>query len=249
MVEDELSPIDYLFTLRGREREAFHTIIDSVNTFLAQENSATERLVDILRIEQSINSALQEHDPELIDAIKHVIAQILEDDASLALLAEKLNDYKDRVIAATMLGWFRSRAKEVIPDLIDLAGWPGNATEAAKQAILLIGHAESEVMSALRKSVLDSDDGGFRELWDLAVRAGYSSLLEFQDIVRMAVQSRNPHLREAAADAIWRLDTADKQRFASILDLLKNDPYEHVRLVHLQPDFDKRSFCAKLQKK
>ena len=118
-----ISPIEYLFTLEGSERRVFHVIINLVNEVLVKNNSATERLADILKHDQSIRIILQEYDSDLTDTIVESILRVLEDDASLPFLVDKLHNYRGRVTAAAILGWFGRRAIAVIPDLIELANW------------------------------------------------------------------------------------------------------------------------------
>ena len=79
-------------------------------------------------------------------------------------------------------------------------------------------------------SISENDDGEFRELWDLIVRAGYHQLLPgFLDTLQTAAQSDNPDMREAVADAIGKLDALSKQKVSLVLDQLKNYPDDNVR--------------------
>ncbi len=169
-------PVDALFAFQGPKREILHVIIDLVKSFLAENGRASRQLVDRLKTyNPGDHPSLQQYDIDLVNMVFGTVIEVLEDDNSLTFLVDKLSDYYGRVLAATMLGWFGPRAREVVPQLIGIASGTGVAVGVAKQAILLIGYPESETLAALRASVLENDDGAFRELCDLTAQAGYDS--------------------------------------------------------------------------
>jgi hypothetical protein len=222
--------IDYLFTLRGTEREIFTIIFDDINHLLAKGDITTENLVNALKNNRFVDPMLQQYDTKLTTAILTTIIKMLEDEDAIFVLANKLGEYNDRYLAATMLGWFGPKAWIAIPQLVDLASGSSGAVGAAKQSIILIGQAESQIMAALLMSIAADDDGEFRELWDLIVRAGHHQLAPgFLDTLQTAAQSNNPDMKEAVVDAIEKLDALSKQKVSFVLDQLKDDSDDVMR--------------------
>jgi len=221
--------INYLFTLNTEGKKALYSLIERINMTTVYKGSSPENIREGLLRQANNDSVLREIDAQLVNTIIDGIVQMLNNNRIIPFLISKLDDYDDRYLAAIMLGWFGARAQSAISDLISLASGSSGVVEVAKQSVIQIGNAESEIISALQNSVAFNDDGEFRELSNLAVRYGCSSNTMFQNILKVATESDNPDLREAVADIISTLEGEIKQGFTSILDILKSDPNEHVR--------------------
>jgi hypothetical protein len=225
-------PVEFLFTLNDSERKIFWAMISAINIFITNNKASNSYLVEWLKDRRNIELNLQEYDSKLINYVVNKVIEVIEDDDSVRFLIRGLsnvNYFQYRFIIATMLGWFGSRAKEALPNLVQHASGSGPEVEAAKSAILLIGDASTEIATALRTSISYGDDGELRELCDLACRTSFYTTSDFFDILHVAAKSENPHIREAVADCIRQLDISVKQKFGTILDQLKADLNDDVR--------------------
>lgn len=205
--ERNSSPIEHLFHLQRAERKAFSSIVAAINQAMRGSYSMLQYPEDIL----------------------NTVAQALRDDRTYPFLVEKLKDPHQRYLAVIMLGWLGSKAERVLPELVELASWPSEVTGEACRAVIRIGNAETEVLCALLRSARAHEDMEFRHLWGLAYDAGYTSLEGFHDAIRVAAQSPNSDLREAAAHAAGDLNPADREKLVVTLEQLMQDEREFVR--------------------
>jgi len=227
--------IDRIFNLHGPESEVFRIIIDIIDRIFMDLNNRAEFSADMLRAYCSKASTLRNYDQKMVEATIELVTSILTEDTQIIpLLISKLSDYRDRVLAATMLGWLGSKAHAAIPTLVGHASGQGPATEAAKQAILRIGQAAWAITAALDDSIVAGDDGAFRELYSLALRGEYTTTPGFFRIVAAAAHSKSAHIREAAADAIGQMDSVRKEHYMTLLNQLKVDPDSNVRRSALE---------------
>lgn len=211
-------------------------VIDWIDSLLvAQDISRVGRLSNVLRPYTDVPSSiiLDEYPRERVKAIIDLIVSVLEDSDSVPYLLNRLTnlprDYEAYCICI-LLGWFGAGASVAVPLLVGFADG-GITARVAKQAIVRIGNAETEILSALRGHLTFNDADSFREISVLAIQAGAYTKDDFHTIMEMASQSIEPEIRCETAIAIGYLDNAQKQRFIPILDHLANDGEEFVRIA------------------
>lgn len=224
-------PTYYLFTTRGHAREALFALLNRVRLMLLEDISILHHLIETLKYYRAYGFPIEGYDSSLIHSTLDDVIKTLEDESLIYDLIDRLKVYDDRFIATVLLGWFGSKAHLALPRLIDIARGSSSSVEVAKQSVILIGNAEQQIVLALRTSILDSDDGAFRELIDLVNRIGYSHNPDFENILNLAMSSENPHIRESLADAISSLSPLQKQQFLPFLERLAQDPEENVKSV------------------
>lgn len=217
-----MDSLDYLYS----KRYASYTIVVLISDILGHSERPGQGLLNALTRFQDL---LRQLDFEEFRGVLEAMIKTLQDDTAIARLAQKLKDSQTLFIAAAMLGWYGSRAKGVLPKLVGIASTYNEATEVAKQSVLLIGDAEKEILAALRMSVSEPDDEAFTELASLAKRAGCEIMPEFQELLEEAARSSSADIRELVADTIEFLPSPIKKRFAAILEQLSQDPVERVR--------------------
>lgn len=222
---------DDIFMLNYDERQVLRSVLNQISANTEQAKLTPEQIREKLIHEVPYHGELKRFDDQTVSKVTEALAQVLSSEAAIPFLISKLQDYDSRYLAALLLGWFGEKAEAAVSELVNIASGSGGAVEVAKQSIILIGNAEREIILALQKSVSANDDGEFRELSDLALRYKGIPQMEFQRILELAVQSKNSDLREAVADVISKLNATDKQRFTLILERLKNDADENVRLA------------------
>jgi hypothetical protein len=226
--------IDYLFAIREPvELNVLFELVQAVNSLLVKKQASTLGLVSVLRAYQSKgkNSLLDlgQVDQQLRDTLLDAVIDMLEDNNAVYDLMDRLQDYDSRFLAASFLGWFGPEGRPAAQQLIDLASGNSAAVEAAKQSLLLIGNTEHEIILALQASLAADDDGAFRELCDLAVRASNRNSDDFFAVLRVATDSYNPHIREVVADTIKELPSEVKKRMFPFLKRLAQDADSNVR--------------------
>jgi len=115
-----------------------------------------------------------------------------------------------------LLGWLVTQSP-LYPDVLEALVRAGDKP-SGQVCVLIQEYAEKD------------DDEAVRHLFDLACR--FSSAVQ-PDVVAVAVElieHANPHIRETAADAIWRIGLPHGLAGRAKLQLLsRNDQCEHVR--------------------
>jgi hypothetical protein len=226
--------IDYLFAIREPdELNALFEFMKAINSLLAKKQANTDGLVSVLRAYQNKTEGsplyLGQVARQLRSTILNAVIAMLEDDNAVYELMDRLQDYDSRFLAASFLGWFGPGGRPAVQQLIDIASGASAAVEAAKQSLLLIGNTEHEIMLALQASLDADDDGAFRELCDLAVRANCENSDDFFAAFRVAIDSNNSHVREVVVDTIKELPTEAKKRMLPFLKRLAQDADSNVR--------------------
>jgi HEAT repeat protein len=221
--------VNQLLNLQGSEREILHKFIELIGSVLVEDSLLTSQLVILLQKPGRTSLQCDNYDLDKVNFVRNQIINMLMDDQSVEILINKLDEYRTRYVVATMLGWFRSKAKIALPKLIGIVGDSGLANGAAKRSILLIGVDKKYIFEEMQNSIYTGDDGVFRELCDLVVIASYRTFPAFVDLLRSGSISDNSNIREVVADYIGRLAPSEKIQLLPVLEKLKCDPEKYVR--------------------
>jgi HEAT repeat protein len=148
-------------------------------------------------------------------------------DRAVPVLIQEL-DHKKAMPIAKALGLLMDRpgAAEAIPRLLDwvVANAPVRS-EALEAVIRAGGSVVPELVKRLKFSAEAGDDEAVRHLLDLGVRLPEDAQEPVVEVIVGLLKDSNPHIREAAADAVWGLGlpqgapAADSLRAISANDL------------------------------
>lgn len=208
--------IDQIISLRGEDSRILSVFVELIGLQMDREGASSDRINAILDDPNTYTNQLARYNPEEVTSIKNLLTAIFQNDQSIQMLVEKLEDYDSRFLAITFLGWFGEKARSVIPEFIGVIGSGHPANAAAKRAIQLIGGGEELVLSAIKQSIMQEDDASFLELIDLALHTQLRESKEFDDVFSLGAKSKNPQMRWAAAFWISQLPEASKQSMKKI---------------------------------
>lgn len=221
---------DQITSLRSDDNLILWAFVERIAARLEREGAAAERVIAVLNDPNTCIEELVKYSPEKVSAVKNLLAAVFKNDRSIPHLAEKAQDYDTRFLAITFLGWFGAKARPVIPEFIGTIGSGNPANGAAKRAIQLIGGAEPLVVSAIEQSIANEDDTSFLELIDLALHTPLRHSMEFANLFTLGATSQNADLRWATAFWVDKLPDGQKQRLAKVIDDLRKDSVECVRV-------------------
>ena len=128
-------------------------------------------------------------------------------DRAVPLLIKEL-DHKQANPMAKALGLLMDRpeSEEAIPRLLDWVVAQAPVRQDALEALLRAGDkVVPQLLDRLKRSAREEDDEAVRHLLDLGVQLPEHALGPIVKEVLVLLKHPNPHLREAAADAVWRL--------------------------------------------
>ena len=158
-------------------------------------------------------------------SLKNVVEQ---GDRAIPALLDAL-DHKQANPIAQALGLLMPSpmAGEAIPRLLDWVVVQAPIHPDARDALLRAGdRVTSPLIARLRQAAEVGDDEAVRNLLDLGVRLSDESLERLVPVVVELLEHRDPHIREAAADAIWRLGLPYGRPAVAALRRLRDDDDE-----------------------
>jgi len=123
-------------------------------------------------------------------------------------------------------------AEKAIPGLLECVipgSWP--IFDDAQKALVRAGSKILPYLLArLREGVRQEDDEAVRHLLYVAAELPSDTHEKLVQVIVQLLHHANPHIREAAVDAIWKLGLPHGRPAESdLLDLAQNDPEEFVR--------------------
>jgi hypothetical protein len=207
-------------------------VIKWLNQFLSENPRAINDLAERLKeFRGQMPEALQELPADIADTILMAIIDVLEDEDSIPILIEELDNYRaGYYYACILLGWFGPRAHEAVTRLVNWADH-SVACGVAQDAAIRIGGDLWPMIAKNLHLFLDAEDDGlsFLNFGVFAVNAGYSTQPEFMDILQKAAQNNEVEIRCSVPQIIGWVKTTDREAFFTILRQLENDPQELVR--------------------
>lgn len=228
-------PVDRFISLtnvNSQMQDETWRVIDWLNQLLSKDPSTIDDLTERLK-EYRVQppEALREIPADIADTILKTIIDILEDEGSIPILIEKLDNWRaGYYVACILLGWFGPRAHEALPAL---ARWidHSHAGGVAQAAAMRIGGDLWPVIAKELRIFLDAEQDGlsFVNIGGFAVEAGYAALPDFMDILQKAAQNNEVDIRWAVPQIIGWMKPAERKAYLPILRQLENDPSDEVR--------------------
>jgi HEAT repeat protein len=163
-------------------------------------------------------------------ALDHVVRHR---EAAVPALIAALGDRKTAGAAASALGHLM-HLPESEPAIPPLLAWLGGQNAVYHEALKALVRAGERVLphllSSLRDAVGREDDETIRNLFDLGTRLPDGAIEQLVPSILTLLSHQNPHIRVAAADAIWRLGQPHgRAAVATLRQLAKEDAEEDVR--------------------
>jgi hypothetical protein len=182
--------------------------------------------------QNSLSEAINQLQRSYLDYMARLKAVLDFGDANIGPLIAAL-DHKHANPIAKALGlmMYSPAAEQAFPSLLSWLVTQSPLYPDVLEALVRAGDKPAgQVFHLIREYAKKGVDEAIRHLFDLACR--FSSAIQ-PNVVAVAVElleHQNPHIREIAADAIWRIGLphglAGKAKLQS---LSRNDQSEHVR--------------------
>ncbi len=174
-------------------------------------------------------AALKDSYESYMAALKKVVDQA---DGTIPVLIDELSNKKASPIAKALgLMMGHPEAKLAIPRLLDWVIVQSPVHPDAREALIRAGDGIAPaLLDRIRERADEGDDEAIRHLLDLGVQLSDDAKEQVVPAILGLLGHPNPHVREAAIAAIWRLGLPHGMpAMNKLLKLLKNDPVESVR--------------------
>ena len=237
-----LYPVEHLFelivppygTALSPVGQMIQDVLKAVDDRLFKEGVPGDRIAQVVHTyDKEAFPQLDKYDAEAFRQAMSLILEVVHRDDSVPYLISRLRSIS-LFYAPILLGWFGSRARQALPQLLHVLTYSAIGAGLASDAIQRIGLDQTQAISYFRQ-LLEAefpDRDAFYTMgsW-LLFDLGFQNVPAFLEILEMASQHNAPLYRQAVADILIEIPVSERHRFSTIVERLKNDPDEQVREI------------------
>jgi len=182
--------------------------------------------------QSSLSEAISQLQRSYIDYMNSLKTVLDFGDANIGPLIAALNHKHANPMAKALgLMMYSPTAEDAFPKLLSWLVTQSPLYPDVLEALVHAGDKPArQVLLLIREYAQKGDDEAVRHLFDLACRFSGGVIPDVVAIAAELLENPNSHIRECAADAIWRIGLphglAGKAKLQS---LSRNDPCGHVR--------------------
>ena len=236
-----LHPVEHLFelivppygTALSPVGQMIQDVLKAVDDRLFKEGVPGDRIAQVVRTyDKEAFPQLDKYDAEAFRQAMSLMLEVLDRDDSVPYLVSRLRSIS-LFYAPILLGWFGSRARQALPELLEVLAFSSVGTRLACIAMERIGLDQALAISYFRHILEDRlpDRDAFYNVGIWLYELGFQKLPAFYEILEMASQHEHPIHRRAVADILSEIPGSEKSGFSTIIERLKNDPDEQVREI------------------